>query len=805
MQSQWNGNLDGKGENGDMKSRKRKGKLLVAAVGCLAAFAACGGTETELTEPPTGITGEAVLTVPPAEPPSVVLSEELQHAVSYGTVPEELLEKPAEPVSEKELAELLGAAIALCDGTGSKEWEALTRGAAANNRVTMDYAAMFFLRAAELLGTQQCKTEWNLYAAMRAREELFPSEQMSWCYPLFANQVEEERSYPAMELIDWSRYHLYDMAMLYVSGTHSLYNDRALFDFGRTLSCETVMTKEQAVLAVSRFLDCNFNLYEPIGSEALLECTIPEEAYRAAELLPEVTGATLPDWHGTSLAKDILIYTCGRELFSEEDAILAEQGGFNYVRLVLGYRDFALEREDGWYVNRAQLENLDNIIGWYMQHGIHVCLDLHELPGYFSGAGEEQLDLLTNEEHYHQSVELWRLLAARYAKVPANGLSYNLLNEPNLWYFTQESYAAFASDLIAAIRSADTEKRIVSDGLLTEVWMKGSVSVPCTGLPAEIIQTIHLYPSYASGSWLTVQQGLKEHQDVVSGMVHTDAPLTLHGSFPKGTRIRLHYSEITFGRLASRLSWSSDGGDSGQWDWIGIQPGAGGCADVWFEEEWENYHASFAADSCYEIVLTEPAEAVCLTVESEDGAFIKFDDLEFRIPTEEEHTYLTKEADYGSGYAYRTDRNEVLFFLLAEEWVEGAVHVTLAPDGTLSCDNSPEGADAFDTETLRSYLFLWADWAKETGGQVICNEFAVLVSLPTEVRTAYLEQVLGLFQEFGIPWSLYTSNAEEYGPYHSAAVCFPEQFPQDGSVVLTGEYYVDRALLEVLHRYQKTE
>lgn len=360
-----------------------------------------------------------------------------------------------------------------------------------------------------------------------------------FCYDEMETEGLSEIQEVWIEPMDYVSY-----SMLFCLGKVSLYSNQPVFD-GEYFSGQEELTRFEAVLSYSRLLDNCKDVYIPLGDEKLLENKIWEEALEAAECLPAVDGEELPDWNGTSIAKDILIYTDGRELYTEEDAELIREYGFNYVRIVCMHTDFTKEIDGQIYVNKYQMKNLDNIIGWCMEKGIHVCLDMHSLPGYVSSGTP---DILENQIHYEQAMEIWNMMSARYANVSANGLSYNLINEPGLSYFTQESYGAFARDIIEVIRNNDADKMIVSDGLLTtgDLWSKGCPSIPCTELPSDIVQSIHLYPSWNhSSSWIFMQNWSEEHKDAIWGNLHTDNPWTIRGDFKAGSSITLPLEAAT--------------------------------------------------------------------------------------------------------------------------------------------------------------------------------------------------------------------------------------------------------------------
>jgi endoglucanase len=105
--------------------------------------------------------------------------------------------------------------------------------------------------------------------------------------------------------------------------------------------------------------------------------------------------------------------------------------GFDFVRLPTDYRIWTTAPD----VYREQpLKEIDQVISWARQRGIHVNLCLHRAPGYCVNAPKEPLDLWADgssgQEARSQFAAQWRMFAARYRGIPSAELSFNLVNEP---------------------------------------------------------------------------------------------------------------------------------------------------------------------------------------------------------------------------------------------------------------------------------------------------------------------------------------------------------------------------------------
>jgi len=120
-----------------------------------------------------------------------------------------------------------------------------------------------------------------------------------------------------------------------------------------------------------------------------------------------------------------------------EDIRFIKQSGFNSVRVPFNYRLLVTEGEPP-RLEGPGYELLDRVVGWCKSEGLYVILDMHAAPGGQTG---DNIDdswgypfLFESAEAQQLTVDVWRKLAARYAREPAV-LGYDLLNEPIAHYF----------------------------------------------------------------------------------------------------------------------------------------------------------------------------------------------------------------------------------------------------------------------------------------------------------------------------------------------------------------------------------
>lgn len=169
-------------------------------------------------------------------------------------------------------------------------------------------------------------------------------------------------------------------------------------------------------------------------------------------------------WRGFNLL-DMFIWEEGHALpaFHEEDFALIREWGFNFVRLPVDYR-FWTHGGDWGTIDEAWVEPIDRAIELGAKYGVHVQLNLHRAPGYCINLGHLERKKLFegNAEARAAFTAHWAFFAKRYASVPADRLSFDLVNEPP--GVEEVVYVGAVSDAIAAIRSVSPDRIIVSDG-----------------------------------------------------------------------------------------------------------------------------------------------------------------------------------------------------------------------------------------------------------------------------------------------------------------------------------------------------
>lgn len=76
-----------------------------------------------------------------------------------------------------------------------------------------------------------------------------------------------------------------------------------------------------------------------------------------------------------------------------EEALRSAAQGFNFVRAPLDFHDI-FRGTDTSEVNEAFLENMDWLIEYCAENGVHICFDLHDVPGFTTGGDDAKIRLI---------------------------------------------------------------------------------------------------------------------------------------------------------------------------------------------------------------------------------------------------------------------------------------------------------------------------------------------------------------------------------------------------------------------------
>lgn len=138
---------------------------------------------------------------------------------------------------------------------------------------------------------------------------------------------------------------------------------------------------------------------------------------------------------------------------SVRDVQYIAQLGMDHVRL--GFDQIVVEEAPGVLRERV-MQRIDDFLDWCAAAGLHVVLNLHKAVGNYCDVSSP-VHLLADDALQDRFVELWRMLALRYANRP--DVAFELLNEVRSGYSAQ--WNALADRTIRVIRAVSPTRPIV--------------------------------------------------------------------------------------------------------------------------------------------------------------------------------------------------------------------------------------------------------------------------------------------------------------------------------------------------------
>jgi endoglucanase len=177
--------------------------------------------------------------------------------------------------------------------------------------------------------------------------------------------------------------------------------------------------------------------------------------------------------------------------YNQTDFEWMQGWGFDFARLPLSYWQWSSPK-DWMTIDPDALAPLDRALDLGKQHGIHISMCIHRIPGYcVNGRELEPYQLFeSTPDSMQKALEAashhWGYLAERYKDVPASRLSFDLINEPPFMK-DQTRYVEVCKTLIAAIREKSPDRLIFANG--ADIGQ-----TPVVGLIDEgIVQSSHDY------------------------------------------------------------------------------------------------------------------------------------------------------------------------------------------------------------------------------------------------------------------------------------------------------------------------
>lgn len=727
--------------------------LLLTMAMLLSLMAGCGGEDVPASESP--------------EASAASTDAEILKAIELGFVSDDLQSDMDTQISYAEFCGVLDAMLAEARPECVDAWEIRSAGFHDQDDLMTRFEGMMVLfYAAECAGVEAIGF-WESIGL----EEHVPDGMDFWEgvteHPLLPDAFQPYRNEGlAGTDYDWVSGQQYaDVAAMFAA-CYSFGNGKTYFDFDENymLNFGDSLTVGDAIRAAERLYETiYFATY--VSQEQVSECGVTADAIELALQMPDVAWDNLPEWTGYGLpARDEYNnFGLGRK-YTEEEIEAIALSGYNFVRVPLKF-DLLFDGTDMTQVCSASLETLDDLLNWCAEYGIHVCFDLHDMPGFTTNGDDSDDILFWDEESQGYFVEFWRFMAERYQDVPSNLLSFNLLNEPHgnpENELTDELYSSVMQEAIDAVRAVSPDRLIIVSTLGVS-W-----GAPVRGLAdAEVAQGFSGYiladgtsrwPFYYINQCLNAGEG-----DIV-----------LRGDFSAGTEITLKPASY----VSAQYEIQADGteiagfavdGEAGDGSGCTVTAGSGAV-----EGSMSDHYLCTVSISqdCSEIRIAETAygygEILGIEVWQEDLLVVLNGDVNL--------------VDYSTPPI-----------------------LTIHGDGTVTAEE-PESLRLADGSMIQEMLAPYLAFREETGVDFVILECGTNSSIPGDVACVFSEDYLSALDACGISWCCYSG---EFGPLIHQQMAERrflfngEQWLREGHTYenVTENYIVDRELMDVYQKY----
>jgi len=235
-------------------------------------------------------------------------------------------------------------------------------------------------------------------------------------------------------------------------------------------------------LAIAIFLaSCHLpTVQPPLPSPALPATPIPAETHPVAGPLSPFAAVRLMR-RGVNMGNTLEAPNEGEWGFiiSAEHFRLIKAAGFDAVRIPTRWSAHALEVAP-YTIDPAFFARLDEVIGWALEQGLIVVLNIHHYEEMASAPSS----------HEPRFLALWQQIAEHYQEYPPT-LIFELMNEPNT-AMTASLWNRFVAKGVSVIRASNPDRNIIIGGVDWNSWYQ----LPNLQLPPDdghLIATFHYY------------------------------------------------------------------------------------------------------------------------------------------------------------------------------------------------------------------------------------------------------------------------------------------------------------------------
>lgn len=711
--------------------------------------------------------------VSPTVEATQVLSEEMptdefQRAIWYGFVPTELQSDLNKGISFTEFGSLVSNMLTKLNPDNADKWQTKASTALSmKDEMQRDDGIMMLFMAADSIGQTTLHGGWSVNWG-ETRDKFDPNtwSQFADDYASYLPQW-TDRVPGGWEGMDIS---YKDASINFSLGETSLVSGKPLLDFDadkNSIRPSDPFTRREAILATTRLYEAlEFNTF--VSTVDLEPFTISPETLALANQMPAASNKSLPKWYGATM--DNMSASWNNDsgmgiLYWETDVQNLSKMGINFLRVPLDvqllFQDNSLAQ-----VNSRLIKNMDNLILWGIENGVHICFDVHDIFGFTTDAVDSNDTMFQDADQQAVFIKFWSIIAQRYATVPNNALSFDLLNEPHGDTLKVETYVALMKQAIEAIRAATPDRLIFVD-------MFPVAKEPIESLAdAGVAQSAHIYlPGFGNNNPEGTSSVLQSTWPfyLISGFFsRNDGPVILNGDFKAGTKIAIRIAGI---HKNGKFIVTGDGVELASYDLGKELVGENFCNSI--NEQGGDGENRWYDGAGFSFTLAEDTTQI-----------------EIKITGESQWFFLR-------GISITDASKSTLIYAIGDGIdKEGPLAVTIGEDGSV-VSNDPEMMKTMNKDYIAALAKKYSDFSARTGVPVMIQEFGYDASSDYQQTLSALDAQLASFKENNLGWCMWSNT------YNFVAV--KDEWKRNGATYeqIGDNRWVATEMLDIMKKYMQ--
>jgi len=678
-------------------------------------------------------TPESATAVPSATATEVISKEmptdEFQRALWYGFAPAELQTDLDKPVTFSEFCSMVSNMMASIDQEDVAKWQSEAADASKmTDTMQRDDAMIILFMAADSIGQTALRNGWSgnwgdirYYSSLDSWNKFsndYSSYFPRWNDPIPGGWEGNNISYK-------------DAAFNFSIGEESLVSRKSLLDYDtdkNSMRPSDPFTRREAILAGARLYEAlEFNIYVPVTNA--IPFSLSSDLLAMAEKMPAASNKSLPRWFGATMDNMSANWNDDSGmgiLYWQQDVQNYAKMGINFLRVPLDseliFEDSSLNQ-----VNNAMLKNMDNLVAWGIENGVHICFDLHNTYGFNYMLADNDATLFKNTDVQNSFAKFWSIMAQRYASVPNNAVSFDLLNEPRGDNLKEETYVSVMKQAIDAIRAVTPDRLIFVD--MFNVARDPIESLVETG----VAQSAHVYISGVSGlnpeGTPAVLKSTWPLYSINGFIDRNNGPVVINGDFKAGTIVTIRINGIhKNGKIVVR----GDGTELASYELGKEQVGENFCNSI--NEQGGDGENRWYNGAGFTFTLAQDVKKI-----------------DIRVTGESQWYFI-------GGISISNDNQSTLLIAQGNVVTKSSTpSLTIAADGSVSASD-PETLLVLDENYPTVQAKRYNDFSARTGIPVMVQEFGFDSSTDYSLVLHVLDAELSTFTKNNLNWCMWSSS-----------------------------------------------